>query len=316
MAIIVTSERFARHITPVGHPEAIDRADVIRMALKKSSSMSLRWVEPRAATLEELLSCHAAPYIERLYREVSILPPDGIRMLSTGDVTISPASLEIASLAAGAVLSAVDAVMEGTENSAFCIVRPPGHHATPSRGMGFCLFNNVAVGARYLQKKYQIERVLIVDWDVHHGNGTQDIFYDDPSVFYFSTHQKDIYPGTGHEEEKGEGEALGTTLNCQILPGAGSAEAVLKAFTDKLVPAIELFKPQFVFISCGFDAHRDDPLGGLALEDSHFYELTKIVQEIAHKWANDRIVSVLEGGYNKKALVSASMAHLRALCEV
>lgn len=308
---IITSKQFSRHITPWGHPEALDRADVISKALKSSSQ--LLWIEPRKALLEDLLLCHTEPYIKTVIKEVSSLSPNSVTMLSTGDVTICPDSFEVALLAVGALLSAVDTVMQKKAQNAFCAVRPPGHHATSSCGMGFCLFNNVAIGARYLQKKYDIKRVLIIDWDVHHGNGTQEIFYNDPSVFYFSTHQEAIYPGTGFVEETGGPEAIGSTLNCPISSGKGSCLAIFDAFTNKLLPAMEQFQPEAIFISCGFDAHQDDPLGGLELNEKDFYELTKMVKRMSERWASGRLFSILEGGYNKQALAASSIKHVEAL---
>jgi acetoin utilization deacetylase AcuC-like enzyme len=179
--------------------------------------------------------------------------------------------------------------------------------------MGFCLFNNVAVACRYAQKKYGLTRMLIVDWDLHHGNGTQDIFYEDPSVFYFSTHQARIYPGTGQAEERGGGSAPGTKLNCPIPAGPGSKEAIFEAFTQKLIPEMKKFRPECVFISAGFDAHKDDPLGQLGLSDADYYELTLLVKEIAKEYSQDRLISVLEGGYNLEALRASALAHVQAL---
>lgn len=311
MTAIITSEQFTRHITPWGHPETLDRAEVVSKALRNEALPGLVWIEPRKASVAELHLCHTEQYIMKVFQEVSLLSVEKapIAMLSTGDVTICPDSFEVASLAAGAVLSAVDAVMGQKVKNAFCAVRPPGHHAMSSCGMGFCLFNNVAIGARYVQRKYHIKRVLIIDWDLHHGNGTEEIFYNDPSVFYFSTHQKGIYPGTGAEKDTGGG----TTLNCPIAGGEGSVKAIFEAFTEKLLPAMEQFQPECIFISSGFDAHRDDPLGGLQLQEEHFSELTKIVKEMAQRWANGRIISVMEGGYNKEALAASAKAHVQAL---
>jgi len=237
----------------------------------------------------------------------------GIGCLSTGDTDVSAGSLEAAFMAAGGVLSAVDAVMEGRVRSAFCLVRPPGHHATPERGMGFCIFNNVAIGARYAQARYGIERVLIIDWDVHHGNGTQEIFYGDPSVLYFSTHQWPMYPGTGRERETGSAGGRGSTLNCPLGSGSGRTEFVA-AFRQRLLPAVRGFKPEFVFVSAGFDALAVDPLGGLALTADDFGDLTRLVVEVAGEHAAGRIVSSLEGGYNLDGLAAASGAHVAALC--
>jgi acetoin utilization deacetylase AcuC-like enzyme len=236
----------------------------------------------------------------------------GFGDLSTGDTAICGASLEVALHAAGAVLNAVDAVVARQADNAFCIVRPPGHHATPDRGMGFCIFNNIAIGARYAQRKHGVERVLIADWDVHHGNGTQDIFYDDGSVFFFSTHQYPWYPGTGSADETGYADGEGKTLNCPFPAGAGRKE-IVGAFRDRLVPAAAEFKPDLVLVSAGFDSRAGDPLGHFFLSDSDFAELTTNMLEIADRYAEGRLVSVLEGGYNLEGLACAARAHAQAL---
>jgi acetoin utilization deacetylase AcuC-like enzyme len=202
--------------------------------------------------------------------------------------------------------------MEGKANNAFCIVRPPGHHASGSRGMGFCLFNNIAVAARYAQRKHGVERVAIADWDVHHGNGTQDIFYTDGSVFFFSTHQSPWYPGTGDAREIGEGPGKGCTLNCPFPAGAGKDE-ILGAFRDKFAPKMDEFRPDLVLISAGFDSRRGDPLGRFVLTDTDFSELTTLMGAIADKHAKGRLISVLEGGYNLDGLAKAVSAHAHSL---
>ena len=202
--------------------------------------------------------------------------------------------------------------MAGRITNAFVALRPPGHHALGERAMGFCLINHVAVAARYVQKKYGLKRVLIIDWDVHHGNGTQDIFYTDPTVFYFSTHQWPYYPGTGAADDTGSGDGVGTTLNVPLSAGAGDGE-VVRAFRHKLVPAAETFRPDFVFISAGFDAHEDDPLAHLRLTESGYAELTRIVKDIATRFADGRLVSLLEGGYDLSALSRSVDTHLRTL---
>jgi acetoin utilization deacetylase AcuC-like enzyme len=232
--------------------------------------------------------------------------------LSTGDTDICPRSLEAAVRGAGLCLNAVDLVMKGEADNAFCIVRPPGHHATPDRGMGFCLFNNVAVAARYAQKEYGVDRVAIADWDVHHGNGTQDIFYKDPSVFFFSTHQSPWYPGTGDLEETGTGAGKGTTLNCPFPAGSGR-EQILGAFRGKFQALMEEYKPGLLLLSAGFDSRRGDPLGHFRLTDEDFAELTNIMRKIADKHAGGRLISVLEGGYDLDGLTKAVGAHAQAL---
>ncbi|MDF1814473.1 MAG: histone deacetylase, partial [Verrucomicrobiales bacterium] len=218
----------------------------------------------------------------------------------------------IAKQAAGGLLNAVDAVMKNDLDNAFCAVRPPGHHATPSRGMGFCIFNNAAIAARYARQKYGAERVAIIDWDVHHGNGTQDVFYEDGSVFYFSTHQHPWYPGTGKFDETGKGAGRSTTLNAPLPAGSGMAE-VGGAFRKEFEPKMREFKPDLVIISAGFDSRKGDPLGDFTLTDPEFVELTGILLSIAGEFAGGRLVSVLEGGYNQEGLARAVSDHVSTL---
>jgi acetoin utilization deacetylase AcuC-like enzyme len=269
---------------------------------------SLLLLPARPAAEDELALCHGREYIQIVKRDVA----RGARELSTGDTAICDRSWDIALRAAGGVLNAVDAVMEGKSRNAFCVVRTPGHHARPDQGMGFCLFNNVAIAARHAQRQHGVERVLIADWDVHHGNGTQDIFYADGSVFFFSTHQHPWYPGTGPAEETGTGKGKGTTLNCPF-PAASGRKEILGAFREKLVPAAAAFQPDLVLISAGFDSRLGDPLGLFTLLDEDFAELTRLMLEIAAKHAGGRLISVLEGGYNLSGLASAATAHVQAL---
>ena len=306
---ILADPVYKEHHTGKSHPERPERMDAVLQALEHDGAMkeALR-IPVRAATEDELALCHTRPYIEIAKRDVAA----GARDLSTGDTQIGPKSLEVALRAAGGVLNAVDAVVERRAANAFCVVRPPGHHATADRGMGFCLFNNVAIAARYAQKKHGIERVVIVDWDVHHGNGTQDIFYSDGSVFYFSTHQSPWYPGTGAANETGEGKGQGATLNCPFPAGAGSQE-ILGAFRGKLAPAMREFTPGLVLVSAGFDSRLGDPLGQFTLSDADFSSLTTLMLEIAYQYAGGRLVSVLEGGYSLTGLATASSAHVQAL---
>jgi acetoin utilization deacetylase AcuC-like enzyme len=282
------------------HPERPERFDRVVEAL---APLNLPRVEPRAATADELALCHTREYLAVAHRDVA----SGRPYLSTGDTDIGPNSWEVAARAAGGVLNAVDAVLSGRAANAFCAVRPPGHHANASRGMGFCLFNNVAIAARYAQQRHGVARVLIVDWDVHHGNGTQDIFYEDPSVFFFSTHQWPLYPGTGRRDETGAGAGQGTTMNFPFPAGSGRAE-ILGAIQNSLIPAMCAYKPDFVLISAGFDSRIDDLLGRFTLTDQDFADLTAAVQKI-----QPRLVSVLEGGYNLTGLASAARAHVDAL---
>ncbi len=294
-----------RHYGGPGQPERPERFDA---ALETLLPLELPRLDRRSATLDEIALCHSRSYIYLAEREIAA----GFDTLSTGDTPVCEASFEAALAAAGSVLNGVDAVAGHTGTRAFSIVRPPGHHATPNRGMGFCIFNNVAIAVRHAQKHHGVGRVLIADWDVHHGNGTQDIFYEDASVFFFSTHQHPWYPGTGAAEETGSGAGEGCTMNCPFSAGAGREE-ILGAFKDRLAPAMREFKPEMVFISAGFDSRAGDPLGGFLLTDDDFVALTDVVLEIADQYAGGRVVSVLEGGYNLAGLRQAVGAHVRTL---
>ncbi|MGH9696457.1 MAG: histone deacetylase family protein [Bryobacteraceae bacterium] len=298
-----------KHDTGPGHPERPARFSAVLDDFQHTGLIdSLDRLDVRQASDDDLALVHTRPYIALVKREAE----QRRGQLSTGDTIISEASLESARAAAGCVLSSVDAVLSRRVQNAFCLIRPPGHHAGSGRGMGFCLFNNIAVGARYAQHSYGVERVLIADWDVHHGNGTQEIFYRDPSVLFFSTHQSPWYPGTGAADETGAGDAQGLTINCPFPAGSGRAE-IVGAFRDRLFPAAAKFAPELVLISAGFDSRIDDPLGRFTLEDRDFAELTKMLLDLAAQTAQGRIVSVLEGGYNLQGLASASHAHVRAL---
>jgi acetoin utilization deacetylase AcuC-like enzyme len=301
---------FAQHDPGPGHPESPERYVALHRALRQARLLGggLLRLPARPAREEDLQLCHTRAYLKTVDQDFS----HGARILSTGDTAIAPGSREVALLGAGSALAAVDAVMQRKVRNAFAVVRPPGHHATPSRGMGFCIYNNVAIAARHARKRHGVHRVLIADWDVHHGNGTQETFYRDGSVFFFSTHQWPWYPGTGAADETGEGAGKGATLNVPLPAGAGHAE-VVGAFRKKLVPAADGFRPDLVLISAGFDSRRDDPLGRFRLKDDDFAELTSIILEIAERHAGGRVVSVLEGGYNLEGLGLAAVAHLKAL---
>jgi acetoin utilization deacetylase AcuC-like enzyme len=295
----------------VAHPERPERLTAIRDGLERAGLLkSLYPLAPRRVTEQELRLVHTQGYLSLVRRELTRL--EDLHELSTGDTLASPGSLEAAQFAAGGVLNAVDAVMAGKVKNAFCAVRPPGHHATPTRGMGFCIYNNVAIAARYLQKVHGARRVLIVDWDYHHGNGTQDTFYDDGSVFYFSTHHHGAYPGTGSPAETGRGPGTGTTLNVALPPGAGDA-AILDAFENRLVPAARAFRPDFILISAGFDAMRNDLLGRLDVTPEGFAAITRVVVRLAEELCQGRIVSVLEGGYHLNGLAGSAVAHVKTL---
>ena len=306
---LVYDQRCKDHITGRGHPECPERLDAVIRGLKDSGTLNqLRQLKPRSCPDEILRHCHGANYLSIVKRDVAA----DLQQLTTGDTAICAATLDIARLAAGGVLTAVDTVMSGEADNVFCALRPPGHHACPDRGMGFCVFSNAAVGARYAQRKHGIGKVLIVDWDVHHGNGTQDVFYEDDSVFYFSTHQSPWYPGTGAKDETGKGKGIGSTLNQPFGSGAGRQE-IVGAFTDKLLVAAARFKPELVIISAGFDSRLGDPLGEFRLDDDDFAELTRIMMQLAADHADGKLVSVLEGGYNLDGLAKAAASHVGAL---
>ncbi len=308
---VVISESYVEHLTGDGHPEQPARVTAIVERLVADGLLArTRRIEPRAATDEEILRCHTADYLKIVAEDVA----DGDRSLSTGDTRISRRSLDIARLATGGVIAAVDAVVKGDVKNAFAVVRPPGHHATPKRGMGFCLFNSIAIAARHAQAVHGIRRVLIADWDVHHGNGTQDIFYEDGSVLFFDTHQHPLYPGTGLNDETGRGPGEGLTINCPFPAGSGRRE-IVGAFRERLLPAAERFKPELVLVSAGFDSRIDDPLGSFTLTDEDFADLTGIVRGIAAEHADGRLISTLEGGYALDGLAAAAASHVRALME-
>ena len=293
------------HVTGPQHPEQPARFDAAVGALR---GLDLIPIPARLATHDELALCHSRKYIQLAEREIG----DGFHELSTGDTTISPKSLDAALRATGQALNAVDAIFDKRVSNAFVIGRPPGHHASAARGMGFCIFNTVAVAARYAQHKHGIGRVLIADWDVHHGNGTQDIFYSDGTVFFFSTHQSPWYPGTGARNEHGDGAGAGMTLNSPFPAGSGRKE-ILGSFQDQLITAADEVKPELVLISAGFDSRTGDPLGQFLLTDRDFADLTHVMREIADKHAGGRLLSVLEGGYSLTGLASGVLAHVEAL---
>lgn len=299
---------FLQHDTGTGHPERPQRVLAIFEHLKSTDLWSrLELIEPEPVERVTIELVHPRPYIT-LIEQACRQGPTAL----DPDTVASPGSWEAALCAVGSVTQAIDQVVQGTTHAAFCAVRPPGHHALASQAMGFCLFNNVAIGARYAQDRHGLSRILIVDWDVHHGNGTQAIFYDDPTVLYFSTHQYPFYPGTGSRQERGEGRGAGFTLNVPLPAGSGDAE-LIRAFEQELLPKALDFKPELIVISAGFDAHRDDPLAGLEVTEAGYARLTELVRTIADSCCGGRIVSVLEGGYNLTALGRSTEAHLRVL---
>ncbi len=301
--VCVYDEEFLLHRPPEDHPEQPDRlravlGGVVEAGVDPGSSM----LSPAAATETAVRSIHTQRHIDFVRR----VAESGGGLLDGGDTHASEESFAVALRAAGAAIAGVHAVLGGSAGAAFCAVRPPGHHAEADEPMGFCIFNNVAIAARYAQRHHDIRRVAILDWDVHHGNGTQHIFEDDPSVLFISLHQYPYYPGSGANTERGRGEGEGYTINIPFPAGTGEA-AYLKAFQDEVLPALKSFDPGLLLISAGFDAHRDDPLGSIELTEESFGKLTTLVRDVAP------IVSVLEGGYNLPALTASVREHLRAL---
>lgn len=308
---LVYHPAYLEHDMGAGHPESPNRLRAIMQQLERSGTAArLTKIAARKAEDEWITEVHMPAYVAALKRHA----PTSGRVSLDPDTSMSPGSLSAAYLAAGGALAGVDAIMAKQVDSVFCAARPPGHHAEAGRAMGFCFFNNVAIAARYVQKKYELTRVLIVDWDVHHGNGTQHSFEDDPSVLYFSTHQYPHYPGTGRATERGKGPGEGFTINVPMENGEGDEE-YHAVFLKALVPATDEFKPEFVIISAGFDAHRDDPLAGMGMTEAGYADLTGIVAGIAKRHAQSRILSYLEGGYNLTALASSVDSHIKALLD-
>ena len=312
MTSLIYDDIYLKHDTGASHPENATRIiNTIEYLRSASIWQKLDIKKPRAATIEEISTVHTISQIE----EVAEIAKTGGGYLDP-DTHVSPDSYEAALYASGALLTAIDLVMDKKADNAFCLVRPPGHHATPTKAMGFCLFNNVAIAAKYIQSEYSLDRIAIIDWDVHHGNGTQDAFYDDPSVLYFSMHKYPFYPGTGAKEETGEGSGSGFTINIPLSYNIEPME-YLEIFDEILKKRIKSFNPQFVLISSGFDAYRLDPISGLSLEASDFNALTKLIRNIADDCCESRIVSCLEGGYHLLDLPKCIEAHLNGLlCDI
>ena len=306
---LVFDPRYLDHDMGAGHPESPHRLRAIMQQLEQSGTAArLTRITPREAEDKWITQIHAPAYLAMLRTHA---PANG-RVSLDPDTSMSPGSLPAAYLAAGGALAGVDAIMSRQVEHVFCAVRPPGHHAEAGRAMGFCLFNNVAIAARYAQRKHGLKRVLIVDWDVHHGNGTQHSFEDDSSVLFFSTHQYPHYPGTGRESERGRGAGEGVTINVPMEAGGGDDE-YRAVFQKALVPAADAFKPEFVIVSAGFDAHKDDPLGSMGLTEEGYADLTGIVADIAKRHACGRMLSSLEGGYHLTALAASVDRHIQAL---
>ena len=319
---LLYDERYLAHDTGAGHPERPQRLSFVWEYLQKKDFFpSLLLLKPNNNTLHPLIGARRAgpllEWIELVHNPTYVLRVKescerGDPFIDSMDSAICPASYETALLAAGGVIRLADAVMKGEARNGFALIRPPGHHAEWNQSLGFCLFNNIAIAARYIQKQYGIQKILIVDWDVHHGNGTQHSFEEDPSVFYFSAHQFPYYPGTGRMSEKGTGPGTGHTLNLPF-PGGTTETEYLDAFEKIFLPATRQFKPEFILISAGFDAHQDDPLADLNLTERAYAQMTLWLKDLAKESAKERIVSILEGGYNLEALARSIEAHLRAL---
>ena len=300
---------FREHLAGRKHPERAERFDAVMEGLRAANLMdALVRVAARAATEEELLACHTVEYLRAARRDVE----SGRPYLSTGDTDITRNSWDVAAQAAGGTLNAVDAVISGRARNAFCAVRPPGHHATRGRGMGFCLLNNAALAARYAQRRHGLGRILIVDWDLHHGNGTAETFYEDRQVLYFSTHQSPGYPGTGGLAEMGRGPGLGYTINVPLRPGADDAFYV-RVFRELLCPVARMFRPEVILVSAGFDIYVGDPLGEMKVTPEGFACLTRVLLNLADECCNGRLVLVLEGGYNIQGLTKSVRAVLQEL---
>jgi acetoin utilization deacetylase AcuC-like enzyme len=303
--VLVSSKRFADHVTPAGHPERPERAGVLQAVAASFGEQGGEVIDPRSATDEDLLRVHAQEHLD------AIVATRGKATMIDEDTFTSPDSDEIARLAAGAVLTGVDRVLDGPAGSrALVLVRPPGHHAEADRAMGFCLYNNIAVGAAYARSR-GCARVAIVDYDVHHGNGTQWIFYEDPTVLFASSHQYPFYPGTGAASEKGRGAGLSYTLNIPLAAGAMDDE-IERKYAEQVLPAVRAFKPDLLMISAGFDAHEMDPLGQLRMTTEGFGRLTKSLIGLADEVCSGRVVLVTEGGYDLKALSDSLKAVIDA----
>ncbi len=307
MTILYSGARFQEHLTG-RHPESPQRLEAIlaHLAERKLDTRCAKG-EFTFATKEQLQTVHTAAHVAHVEKFVAA---GGGRIEQ--DTVCSPKSWDAARLAAGASLSAVDAVLKGTDKTALCLVRPPGHHALAGEPMGFCLFNNVAIAARHAVETHKLKRVLIVDWDVHHGNGTQALFYRDEQVYFFSSHRFPFYPGTGDSDETGAGPGLGTTFNLPLAFGISRKE-FLSRFENMLSQAAERCRPELILLSAGFDAHREDPVGSLSLETEDFSKLTDLVKQIAAAHCGGKLVSLLEGGYNTKRLAESVGVHLERL---
>jgi acetoin utilization deacetylase AcuC-like enzyme len=303
---LITSDTYQNHNTGNGHPEKIDRVKAVIDNFKKLDNKNLVWKKPTKFDKSLLKITHNSDYINFVEKS---FPEQGLSFLD-GDTIISPGSKDATLDAVGSVITAIDGVQNKEFKNAFCAVRPPGHHAEKGKAMGFCIYNNIAVGAHYLLKKYKLKKVAIIDFDVHHGNGTQNIFHDNEKVLYISTHQFPFYPGTGTEKEKGK---YNNIFNIP-LPAGTNSEEYLNAY-EFVLKKIKKFKPEFILLSAGFDAHKDDPLAQFQLQSEDFYELTRRTLELSKLHCDGKVVSVLEGGYDLLALQESTAQHVNALLE-
>ena len=303
---LITSDTYQNHNTGDGHPEKIDRVTVVIDNFKKLDNKDLVWKKPSKFDQSLLEIAHDTDYINFVEKS---FPTQGLSFLD-GDTIVSPGSKDATRDAVGSIISAIDGVQNKEFKNAFCAVRPPGHHAEKNKAMGFCIYNNVAVGAHYLIKKYKFKKIAIIDFDVHHGNGTQDIFYDNEKVLYISTHQSPFYPGSGTESQKGKHNNI---FNIP-LPAGTTSEEYLNAY-EFVLKRLKEFKPDFILLSAGFDAHKDDPLAQFQLESKDFYTLTKRTLELSKLFCDGKVISILEGGYDLIALQESTEKHVAALIE-
>ena len=303
---IITTDTYLDHNTGQGHPERADRVSAVIESLKKFKNKNLIWKKPSTFDRKLLEITHNNNYVNKVEKS---FPEKGLVFLD-GDTIVSPGSKQAALDAVGSIIAAIDGVQSKEFQNAFCAVRPPGHHAEKNKAMGFCIYNNVAVGTQYLLDKYKLNKVAIVDFDVHHGNGTQDIFYDNEKVLYISTHQYPFYPGTGGDGERGK---YNNIFNVP-LPAGTTSEKYLSAY-EFVLKKLKEFKPEFILFSAGFDAHENDPLAQFQLKSKDFYELTKRTLSLAKSCCNGKVVSVLEGGYDLNALKESVDYHVKSLLE-
>ena len=303
---LITSDTYQNHDTGPGHPEQIARVTVINENFKKINNQNIIWKKPSLITDDIVKDTHDADYVDLVKKS---FPSKGFSSLD-GDTIISPGSKEATFDAAGSIISAIDGVQNKEFKNAFCNIRPPGHHCNQNKAAGFCILNNIAIGAKYLLKKHKYKKVAIIDFDVHHGNGTQDIFYENKNILFISTHQYPYYPGTGSEQEKGK---FNNILNIP-LPAGTSSEEYLNAF-EHVLKKLEEFKPEFILISAGFDAHKNDPLAQFNLNTEDYYTITLRLLKASKRFCDGKVVSILEGGYDLQALKDSTKRHVDALLE-